>query len=219
MAKIKSKELKTKDKSVDFILVVTVLIMLSLGIVMVLSASSPSALAENGKSYTYVATQGFSAVLGLILMTIISKIDYRIYKKFWKIAYIVTILLLLAVLIPGIKGDSHGAVRWIDLGFISFQPSEIAKIALVVFYAAYLTNVRDKIGKFWEGFLAPILLLAPVLLILVFVQSHLSASVLIVLIVAIMMIMAGSKLRYFITFGSIGAIRWRRSTLYTCKIF
>ena len=106
MAKIKSKELKTKDKSVDFILVVTVLIMLSLGIVMVLSASSPSALAENGKSYTYVATQGFSAVLGLILMTIISKIDYRIYKKFWKIAYIVTILLLLAVLIPAWSASS-----------------------------------------------------------------------------------------------------------------
>ena len=219
MAKTKSDELKTKDKSVDFILVVTVLIMLALGIVMVLSASSPSALAESGKSYTYVATQGFSAVLGLILMAIISKIDYRIYKKLWKIAYAVSNLLLLAVLIPGIRGDSHGAVRWIDLGFISFQPSEIAKIGLVIFYAAYLTNVRDKIGKFWEGFLAPVLLLAPVLIILIFVQSHLSASVLIVLIVSIMMIMAGSKLRYFVTFGSVGAIRWRRTFIHTCKIF
>ncbi len=219
MAKVKSEELRTKEKPVDFILVVTVLIMLALGIVMVLSASSPSALAESGKSYTYVATQGFSAVLGLILMTIISKIDYKIYKKLWKIAYIATILLLLAVLIPGIRGDSHGAVRWVDLGFISFQPSEIAKIALVIFYATYLTNVRDRIGKFWDGFLAPILLLMPVLLILILVQSHLSASVLIVLIVAIMMIMAGSKLRYFITFGSIGAIRRRRSFIYTCKIF
>lgn len=103
MAKTKSKTLRTKEKPVDFILVITVLIMLSLGVVMVLSASSPSALAESGKSYTYVKTQGLCAIVGLILMFIISKIDYKKYKHFYKIAYVGSAALLLAVMIPGLR--------------------------------------------------------------------------------------------------------------------
>lgn len=210
-------KLKTKVKPVDFVLVVTVLIMLALGIVMVLSASSPSALAESGKSYKYVKTQGISAIIGLICMYFISKIDYKKYKNLDIVAYVGSILLLLAVLIPGLGYTSNNATRWINLKFTTFQPSEIAKIGLVVFYAAYLTRNRDKLGKFWEGFVKPFLLLIPVILILIFVQSHLSATILIVLIVAIMMIMAGSKLRYFITFGLAGAVRWRRTFIHTCN--
>ena len=108
---------KSNQKPVDFILVITVLIMLALGVVMVLSASSPSALAETGNSYKYVITQGMSAVLGLALMAIISKIDYRIYKKFDKVIYFVTLILLVAVIIPGVGHSSGGATRWINLKF------------------------------------------------------------------------------------------------------
>ncbi len=207
MNKKQSSMLRTKEKPVDFILVVTVLIMLSLGLVMVLSASSPWALAESGKSYSYVKTQGFSAVLGLILMYIISKIDYKKYKNLDKVAYIASILILIAVLVPGLGKDAKGAVRWINLKFITFQPSEVAKVGIVIFYASYLTKNREDMGKLWGGFIRPILFLVPVLAILIFIQSHLSASILIILIVAIMMLMAGSKLRYFITFR-----RYRCST-------
>jgi len=210
-------KLKTKEKPVDFILVVTVLIMLSLGIVMVLSASSPSALSESGKPYTYVKTQALSAVLGLGLMYIISKVDYKKYKKFGKIAYICAVIILLLVLVPGLGKSSKGATRWIRIGTsMTFQPSEIAKVAIVIFYAAYLTNHREELGKFWGGFIKPLLFLIPILGVLIGIQSHLSASVLIVLIVAIMMLVAGSKLRYFITFGSLGAVRRRRYSLCTC---
>ncbi len=103
MTKTKSSKQTTKEKPVDFVLVITVLIMLSLGIVMVLSASSPSALAESGSSYTYVKTQGFSAIVGLILMIIISKIDYKKYKNLGNIAYLGSVLILAAVLIPGLR--------------------------------------------------------------------------------------------------------------------
>lgn len=216
MTKTKKEQPKVKNKPVDFLLVITVLIMLALGIVMVLSASSPSALSRTGKSYQYVRTQAFSAIVGLVLMIIISKIDYRIYKKFDKIAYFGSIFLLAAVMIPSIGMESGGARRWIDLKFISFQPSEVAKIALVIFYATYLSNNRDKIGKLWNGFLEPMLYLVPIVGILIGFQSHLSATILIVLIVSIMMLMAGSKLRYFLTFGSIAVARRRRSTLHTC---
>ena len=139
-------------------------------------------------------------------MAIISKIDYRIYKKFDKVAYFGSIMLLAAVVIPGLGYSSGGATRWINLKVTTFQPSEVAKIALVVFYATYLTNNRDKLGNLWEGFFRPALFLLPIVLILIFVQSHLSATILIVLIVSIMMIMAGSKIRYFITFGGAAAV-------------
>ena len=99
-----------------------------------------------------------------------------------------------------------GAKRWIDLGFISFQPSEIAKIGLIIFYATLLTKNRERLGEMWGGFFYPIMYLLPIIAILVGVQNHLSATILIVLIVAVMMLMAGSKLRYFLTFGAAGAI-------------
>ena len=85
----------------DFVLLVIVFIMLALGIIMVLSASSPTSLAETGSSYGYVKTQALSAVLGIIAMFIISKIDYRIFKKFDNLIYITVIILLASVAVIG----------------------------------------------------------------------------------------------------------------------
>jgi cell division protein FtsW len=99
-----------------------------------------------------------------------------------------------------------GAKRWISLGFISFQPSELAKIGLIVFYATLLTKNKERLGEMWGGFFYPLMFLLPVIAILVGVQNHLSATILIILIIAVMMLMAGSKLRYFLTFGTIGAV-------------
>jgi len=99
-----------------------------------------------------------------------------------------------------------GAKRWINLGFISFQPSEIAKIGLIIFYASLLTKNRERIGEMWGGFFYPLMFILPIIAILVGIQNHLSATILIVLIVAIMMLMAGSKLRYFLTFGTAGVV-------------
>ena len=188
-----------QNKPIDFILLVDVLIMLALGIVMVMSASSPTSLAETGKSYTYVKTQAISAVLGLIGMFIISKINYNLYKKFYKLIYFVVVVLLASVAVSG-KG-AGGAKRWIDLGFISFQPSELAKIGLIIFYSALLSNNKERISQLWGGFLYPMLFLVPVVGILIGVQNHLSATILIVAIVSVLMLMAGSKFRYFVSFG------------------
>lgn len=140
---------KQKEKPFDFILFITVIIMLALGIVMVLSASSPSSIAEGDNGYSYLKTQGLAAIGGLILMYIISKYDYKRYKKLDKLAYWFTILFLLSVRIPGLGHESGGAYRWIWLipGRITFQPSEFAKVALVIFFASYLTDNRDKLRR------------------------------------------------------------------------
>ena len=153
-------------------------------------------------------------------MYVLSKIDYKIYKKFDMFAYVISIILLLAVLVPGIRWEGGGAARWIYIAPLrmTFQPSEIAKVALVVFFASYLTNNREKIGERWEGFFKPILWLAPVILILLICQSHLSASVLIIGVVAIMMIMAGSKLRYFFTYGTMGAAAGVGVLVFAAKV-
>ena len=96
---------------IDFVLLIIVFMMLALGIIMVMSASSPTSIAETGNSYEYVKTQGLSAVLGIIAMLIMSKIDYRIFKKFDRLIYIGVIILLASV---AVIGASEGRSQTLD---------------------------------------------------------------------------------------------------------
>ena len=123
---------------------------------MILSASAPSALAETGDSYTYVTKQIIFAVIGLVGMWFVSKIDYRVYKKFYWLIYWGSIGVLLLVLIPGLGSEGGGARRWINLGFAQFQPSEFTKIGMIVFYAGYLTDHKNELRSFVKGFLKPL---------------------------------------------------------------
>lgn len=198
--------IKKTNNTFDFILLITVLLLLALGITMVLSASSPSALATTGSSYTYVLKQLISAAIGITLMLILSKIDYRKYQKFYKIVYVVSLLILLLVLVPNLGRSVNGATRWINLPIVSsFQPSELTKIGLIIFYATFLTKHKDELKHIWKGFFKPFLILSPIILVLLLVQSHFSASAIIILVISVMMLVAGSKLSHFVTFGSLGA--------------
>ena len=89
------------ENPIDYTLLITVLLLLTIGLIMVLSASSPTSLSESGNSYKYFVKQAIFAIIGLVLMTFISNIDYRFYKKFYKIAYIIAIILLASVLVIG----------------------------------------------------------------------------------------------------------------------
>lgn len=204
MQKKTKTEVKNAKKPFDFTLCIIIFLLLTLGIVMVLSASAPSSLSTYGNSYEYVIKQSIFAIVGVILMFFISKIDYRIYKRFYKIAYIASIIALASVVIPGIAVNVKGATRWIDLGFGSFQPSELAKIGLIVFYAGYLTEHKNDLGFFWKGCIKSFCYLIPPIAILFFLQDHLSASVVIVAIVSIMMIMGGTRIKHFISLGITG---------------
>ena len=133
---------KKKEKSfssfvnnpIDFTLLITILLLLSMGLVMVLSASSPSALSESGNSYAFFSKQLIFAILGIIAMLFISKIDYRFYQKFYKHAWWIALILLALVLIAG--ETVNGAKRWIYVTeTLSFQPSEVVKILMIIFYA------------------------------------------------------------------------------------
>lgn len=203
---MKSKQDREISKPFDFILFIVVLILLGMGITMVLSASSPMSLSTTSSSYTYVSRQAVAAVLGIIVMLIISKIDYKILSRFYKIIWIVSIVGLAAVMIPGIGVTVKGATRWIKFPvFGTIQPSEITKLGLIIFFAAYLTNHRNELKNLWKGFFKPILFfLAPAIFIILVIQSHLSASVLIILTISVMMLMAGCKVSHFAIFGGAG---------------
>lgn len=194
----------SEEKNFDFILCIAVLLLLAMGIIMVLSASAPSSFAESGNSYTYVTKQAILGGIGVVAMFFISKIDYRIYKKFYKVAYIGSIVILAVV--PLIGKSVNGAKRWIDLGFTTFQPSELAKLALIIFYAAFLSMNKDKLKKMWNGFLLPFAYVAPIAAILLGFQEHFSATLIIVMVLSIMMLIAGSRMIYFMTIGLAGAV-------------
>ncbi len=200
------KVLNSNKKPFDFILCVTILVLLALGIVMVLSASAPSSLSTTGNSYTYVINQAFFAAIGIFLMFVISKIDYRYYKRLYKLAYVGSIIALCSVVIPGIGVTVKGATRWINLGFVQFQPSEIAKVGLIVFFAGYLADHKNELGSFKDGFIKPLAFLIPPVGALFFLQDHLSAIIVIGAITCIMMLMAGSRLKYFLTAGVTGVV-------------
>ncbi len=204
MQKKETKKIQKNQKPFDFTLCIIIFLLLALGIVMVLSASAPYSLSTTGSSYTYAINQMKFAVVGIFLMFFISKIDYRIYKNFYKIAYIISILALVSVALPVIGVTRNGATRWVNLGFATFQPSEIAKIGLIIFYAGYLTEHKNDLPFFWKGCIKSFCFLLPPIAILFFLQDHLSAIVVIASIVSIMMIMAGTKLKHFLSIGITG---------------
>lgn len=147
---------------------------------------------SGGNSYSFFLKQGIFAVLGLCAMGIISKIDYRFYKKFYKIAYIISIILLVAVLIVG--REINKAKRWIYItDTLSFQPSELVKFCMIIFYAGILTRDREELKYFIKGWIKHILWLVPILVLLL-LEPHMSVSMVIIGIVGIMMILAGCKL-------------------------
>ena len=191
------------NKPFDFLLCIVVFILLALGIVMVLSASAPTALAETGKTYEYAGRQLLFGILGIVFMFIFSKIDYRIYKKFYWLIYGASWLILLLVLIPGLGVEVNGAKRWVLVpGLGQFQPSELTKIGLIIFYAGYLSDHKDELKDFWKGFVKPYVFIVPPVLILYVIQNHLSASLIIFMITSVMLVISGARILYFILSGA-----------------
>lgn len=188
------------NNPIDFTLVITILLLLGIGLVMVLSASSPSALSESGNSYAYFSKQLIFAVLGIIAMAFISKIDYRFYQKFYKHAWWISVLLLAAVVLVG--REVNGAKRWIYVTeTLSFQPSEMVKFLMIVFYAGILVKDKDELKLYGKGLIKHFLFLAPIIGLLL-LEPHLSSSMVIIGIVCVMMIIAGCKFKHFFLTGA-----------------
>lgn len=197
MKKIK---FNSSDKNLDFGMFITIIILLCAGIVMVASASSYYALSNYGNSNYFLVRQLLYGVVGLIFMIIISKIDYRKYKRWGYLFYILCLILLVLVLTP-LGQTRNGAKRWLGFGALVFQPSEIMKIGLVIGMSTYMYLNYKKLNTL-KGYIIPSLMLVLVVGVM-FLQKHLSGTI--VMVVAAFSIIFASgikiKIRYLILGG------------------
>lgn len=178
---------------------VGVLLLLGVGLIMLFSAGYADAFYKHGDSYYYIRKQAIFAILGLVAMIIISFINTNIYRRFSKIFYLVCVFLLILVLI--VSKDSEK--RWLYIGSFQFQPSEFAKVAVIIFMADYIARHQNKMEKGTTGFLIPALIFV-IPTALIGVETHLSGAILVMSIGAIMLIAGGCRLRYIIMVGLAG---------------
>ena len=182
----------TKTGSVDLTFLILVLLLLTIGLVMLFSASYAYAYFNRGNSFTFISNQIMFAVLGTILMMMISTIDYKIlYPMAWPIMFVTWILLVVVLFFP-----HDGARRWIDLGFTTIQPSEIAKFAIVILFAHMICVQGERMKTLRYGIIPFIAVLA-VIVVLMMLEPHLSGTILMLAIGAVMMIVGGANLKWF----------------------
>lgn len=208
MAEEKQLIKKTKKRHLDIGLVVVTLILLALGVIMVLSASAPSAFRLEGDSYFYFKKQAMFAVIGIVVMLVVSRVDYKVYSsKILANTFLgIALALLIAVLIPGVGITRNDATRWINIG-IQFQPSEIMKIALIIFMAEKISKNPKKLEKFWSG-LVPYLCLIGVIAVLLLLEPHMSATVIMVMVAGSILLVGRSKNGTYITFYTYSWYSW-----------
>lgn len=145
------------------------ILLLVLGVIMVASTGTcVPGQDELSWNDTFLGKQCMYALLGLAVALGLSKVDYRCWRRFVKLIWIVCVILLICCFLPGIGKTINGESRWINLG-ITFQPSELAKITLMLTLANWYTTYREMAGTFWKGFVIPgaFLFGLPLLLILV----------------------------------------------------
>lgn len=173
-------------------------ILLVIGLVMLFSASYAYAETNHGNSYKFITQQAIFASIGVVLMLIISKIDYHFYMRIsWLVYGIAVFLLILVYMMPAVDGYH----RWISIGSFSFQPSEIAKFAIVLLFSHLISINYKAVRTFRFGvlFLGALMMLICGLVVF---ETHLSATILIFLIGVILMICGGLQKRWI--FGGIG---------------
>jgi cell division protein FtsW len=187
---------------VNYPLLTAVLALVAIGVVMVYSASSVQSYLASSDPAAQGMQQAIWALLGLVAMLVASRVDFRLLRYLAIPAYIVTVALLVAVLIPAVGTEAFGSRRWIVIpGIGTFQPAEIAKLAICIYLAHWLDRRGRKAHSFWNGFLPFGLLVAPGFLLIALEPDLGTAAVYATTAFAIFF-MAGANLVYLAAIGS-----------------
>lgn len=186
------------QKKMDYSFLIVVLALLSYGLIMVFSASSASAHYEYNDALHFIKRQLLWSSLGLVVMFFVSRISYKTIYKYALHLMVISIVLL--ILVPFIGIEVKGAKRWLGFGSVSFQPSELAKFAIIVFLARSLSVNHDALKTFNKGFL-PYIFIIGLLALLVFIEPHLSGAIVIVAVGFIVLWAAGAKMSHFVIIG------------------
>ena len=187
----------------DIPLLIFILVLLAIGLVMLFSASYAYSYFHYGNSYFFISRQAMFAVAGVIAMLVISTFDYHRFHQLAIVIFGISVFLLVFLLIcryahiESIARPEGTATRWLDFGFVSFQPSEIAKFALIVMFAHMISQNLEKMGTFRYGVVPYVGILA-LFAALIYLEDHLSATLIILALGAILMFVGGTKLKWVI---------------------
>ena len=175
--------------------------LLACGLLMMTSASVEIASSQYNDPFYYLKRQGIFALIGLLAMMLTLHIPVAIWKKFSWFLLMGSFVLLFLVLVPGIGKVVNGSARWIDLGFFNLQPSEVAKVSIVIYLSAYLERNLEEVRDKWSGFLKPMLVIGVAAVLLELEPDH-GALVILMLTAFCMIFLAGIKLyRFLIMLG------------------
>lgn len=184
----------------DLIIALMAVMLTCFGVVMVYSASSVMAAKKFHDGFYFLKRQGIFALLGFGAMAVAMQIDYHQWRRFAVPLLLSCFLLLALVFVPGIGGTAKGASRWIRLPGFNLQPSELAKIALIIYMAYSLDKRQEKLKLFLAGFLPYMVILAALLAILL-KQHDLGAALTMGAVAVIMLFAAGTRPRYILGMG------------------
>jgi len=181
-----------KTKKPDYLFAILVYLIIFFGIVMISSSSIVVSMENTGRNYSYVVKQIISLAFGSMAMFAGFLIDYRFWKKnaFWM--FILTLVLLILVFVPGIGRSAGGAQRWISLGGSWFQPSELVKLTFLIYLASWLDNKGEKAQNFLFGFV-PFIFLILVVGALIMLQPDLGTTSVILLSAVTVYFVAGAN--------------------------
>lgn len=190
-----------KSKCRNDIIIISLLVgvLVIFGCIMVYSASFYSANYHYGNKYFFLFKQLLGVVLGVFAMIALTFIDYHLLNKYKWFIVGGTFLLLALVFVPGLGMESYGAKRWVSLLGFSIQPSEIAKFALVIFTAGYMSDHHDKVKTF-KGLL-PVLIVGGLMCILIMLEPSMSVTMCIAFVTLFMLIIGGMSKKHTLMFS------------------
>ena len=189
----------------DLSLIMITLLLLTIGVVMVLSASFASAYYnKSGNATYYFVRQAIFALTGVAIMVMASRLPVNVYRRFSGPVLLLSIALLVVVLVIGKL--TNGATRWINLGFTTFQPSELAKLGIILYFSSMICHYKEKMRTFRYGIL-PFLIILGVIVFLLALEPHISGILIITAIALVMLFVGGVRLGWFVGGGlSMGAL-------------
>lgn len=205
-----------KRNRCDFVLMFMMFVLLCIGLVMVFSASSIADIAKSGDAFYTFKKQLTWAGLGFLAMIFMMNYDYHKLRKYAGPTVIIAIILLIIVLF---MPDKNGARRWIGIGSLGFQPSEVAKLAIILYMASSISNKRNNIKSFFRGVL-PYILVGGLMFVLILEEPNLSIAGTIMIVVFLMLIAAGARpahLGLLAVLGSVAAVVFTISEDYRYK--
>lgn len=192
-----------KKKKPELLLLISVLIISIFGIIMIYSASYVWAEYKYNDAFKFVKNQAIFFVIGVILMIIISKINYQKYYNKANLLLISCVILLILVLIPGIGSVRNGSRSWFGIGSFGIQPSEFTKLALIIFTSKYLVNNENNMKYFKKGVL-PILGITLGIFGIIMLQPDFGTGTIIVMSIIGLLFVGGVNFKFFLKIGLVG---------------